>query len=290
MEVLVALVIGIMVVSAVMSSAVTTLRTVDANRVREKVHRNARYLGMSLERDFQRTGVGIKSTPSFGTLVVQGDTIAILSVEFDATLAPPYDLDPPPGTDNPLPPGGTCGARCLDLVTPSGPRVFAAGDLARLQVHGTRRLILIESVSGSKKIRFTAHTQLLGNEAGLSGGLLLDRFGTFVQKLSPVIYYLEGDRLMRATMLYSDGTPVGSVIAFGIKSFNVSLVFADGDEAAEANSTDADPTNDFDDILGIRIQADVTAGEPTTRGGSEFVRSYEWRFSPRNLKYERNTI
>jgi prepilin-type N-terminal cleavage/methylation domain-containing protein len=295
-ELMIALVMGVIVLSAALSFGVTTWRTMEGNSVREEVYRNGRFLGMSLERDMQTVGVGIASTVSFGTLAVWGDTIVILSVPFDPNEAPPHDLDPPAGTDNPLPSGGTCGTYCLDLL-PDAKNLFTleAGDLARLQVNDERRLILLTSMKKmgtTYDIEFTPHGSLLHYTAGLAGDLLLDRYSTFVQRLEVVIYYLDGDKLMRAEKLNQDGTPAGEVLAYGVQEWEVSMVFTDLDEAPGAVPLDADPTNDFDDVLGIRVRVVCAADRPSinVRSGDLFTKEFEWQFSPRNLMYERNRL
>ncbi len=290
-----ALVMGVVLLTAATQFALATWRSMEGNELRDAAHRNARYVAMSLERDLQSTGVGIASTPSFGTLSVSGDTIVILSVIYDPLEAPPHDLDPPAGVNNPLNPGGTCGTDCLDLLKVGGTFDIDAGDLARLQVKDTRRLVLVQGVQDAGlgfQLWFTAHPVLLHYPAGLSGGLLLDRFDTFVQELSAAIYYRDGDRLMRAQGLRADGSPDGEVVSYGVRSWEVTVVFSDGDEADAANPTDSDVTNDYDDLLGVRIRAELGADrvDPRINGGQLFTRSYDWRFSPRNLMYERNRI
>ena len=295
-ELLIALVMGVIVLSASLSFGVSTWRTMEGNSIREEVYRSGRFIGMSLERDMQTVGVGIASTVSFGTLAVWGDTIVILSVPFDPNEAPPHDLDPPAGTDNPLPSGGTCGTYCLDLL-PDAKSDFTleAGDLARLQVNDTRRLILLTSMkkAGTKySVEFTPHSSLLRYTAGLTGDMLLDRYSTFVQRLAPIIYYLDGDKLMRAEKLNQDGTPAGEVLAYGVQEWEVNLVFTDLDEARTANPLDGDPTNDFDDILGMRVRVVCAADRPSinVKGGILFTKEFEWQFSPRNLMYEKNRL
>ena len=61
-------------------------------------------------------------------------------------------------------------------------------------------------------------------------------------------------------------------------------------DCRRADANDGDATNDFDDILSIRIQARLAADrtDPRVNGGNLFTRDYSWRFSPRNLMYERN--
>lgn len=293
-ELLIALVMGVIVLSAALSFGVSTWRTMEGNSVREEVYRNGRFIGMSLERDMQTVGVGIASTVSFGTLAVWGDTIVILSVPFEPEQAPPADLVPKAGTDNPLPPGGTCGTFCINL---DKVKQFSieAGDLARLQVNDERRLILVTSVTQGGQswiVEFGTHTALLRYIAGLTGNLLLDRYSTFAQELDLVVYYRDGDKLMRAEKLNPNGTPAGEVLAYGIQEWDVSLVFTDLDEAPFANPNDTDPTNDFDDILGVRVRVVCAADRPShnVRAGELFTREFEWQFSPRNLMYERNRL
>jgi prepilin-type N-terminal cleavage/methylation domain-containing protein len=295
-ELLIALTVGVVVLGAALSFGVSTYRTMEGNDIREGAYRNGRFIGMSLERDMQTVGVGIASTVSFGTLAVWGDTIVILSVPFDPNEAPPYDLKPAAGTDNPLPSGGTCGTYCVNVVAEKGQVDLEVGDLARLQVNDTRRLILVSGATKlpglEKAIEFGAHTSLIHYTAGLTGDLRLDRYSTFVQKLDPVFYYLDGDALMRATSLNPDGTPAGDVLAYGVVEWDVKMVFLDLDEADQANSIDSDPTNDFDDILGIRVRLVAGADRAAhyVQGGDLYTREFEWRFSPRNLMYERNRL
>jgi prepilin-type N-terminal cleavage/methylation domain-containing protein len=295
-ELMIALVMGVIVLSAALSFGVSTWRTMEGNSVREAVYRNGRFIGMSLERDMQTVGVGIASTVSFGTLAVWGDTIVVLSVPFDPNEAPPHDLDPPAGTDNPLPSGGTCGTYCLNLL-PDAKNYFSleAGDLARLQVNDERRLILLTSMKKTGNlytVEFTPHSALLHYTAGLTGDLLLDRYSTFAQELDVIIYYLDGDKLMRAEKLNQDGTPAGEILAYGVQEWEVSMVFTDLDEAPAALPLDADPTNDFDDVLGIRVRVVCAADRPSinVRSGDLFTKEFEWQFSPRNLMYERNRL
>jgi hypothetical protein len=291
---MISLVMGLVVLAAALSFAVQTWRTFSGGQLREEVHRNARFVTMSLERDFQFTGVGLGRTASWGTLAAWGDTILVLGVPFEPTEAPPYDLEPGPGTSNPLPAGGTCGAQCVNLnKDTNGNFDLAVGELARLQVKDTRRLILVQSVSDlgtEMEVWFSAAPNVLRYPAGLTGGLLLDRFGTFVQELRPVVYYVDGQKLMRAQTFNLDGTPNGAVLAEGVQSWEVRVIFADGDEMDEANSLDADDTNNYDDVVGVRISAVLAADKPHPRvnNGALFTREYEWRFAPRNLMYERN--
>ena len=280
-EVMISLTVGIVVLSGALSFAVGIWRNLEGNEVREDVYRDARYIEMSLERDFQGTGVGLTSTVSFGSLAVWNDTITILRIPFMPAESPPYQIDPPAGTNNPLDPGGTCGSRCIDLQKAAdGSFDLDVGDLARLQVNDERRLILIQSLAdygATVAMEFTPATTLLHYPAGFAGGLLLDRFSSFVQEVGPVIYYLDGTELKRAETLNIDGTPAGETIAYGVQSFEVTLLFVDGDEADEANILDSDTTNDFDDITGVRIKAVVGADRihPAVNSGNLFTHTSE---------------
>ncbi|UCC48156.1 MAG: prepilin-type N-terminal cleavage/methylation domain-containing protein [Gemmatimonadota bacterium] len=300
MELLIALTIGAFVLSAAISFLITQLRTLEGSDIRDEVARNARYIGISLRRDVQTAGIEITSTTRFGTMTVwsgsPGDTLVMLHVPSNPEPAPAHDIAPEPGTDNPLPAGGTCGERCIDVVTdPEVPLELQVGDLARLQVAEERRLILIETIEEttdtSVAITWNDADSLLRQPAGLTGGLRLDRYGTYVQKLQPIIYYLnEGGFLMRAVRLNMDGSPDGWVLAFNVQNFDASLIFSDGDVLDEANPYDSDDSNDYDDIMGVRIVATVEAdrADPRVNQGELIRKTFEWKIAPRNLRYEKN--
>ncbi len=127
--------------------------------------------------------------------------------------------------------------------------------------------------------------------AGLEGDLRLTRTGTFVQKLEPIVYYVDAEQqLHRAARLNLDGSPVGYILAYGVEQFDVRLVFADGDEGDVANPGDTDDSNDYDDIVAVKAAVTVAAErvDPRINRGVRLRRNYEWLVSPRNLRYERN--
>jgi len=300
MEILIALVMGTFVLAAAISFMLTQMRTLEGSEIRDDVARNARYISISLRRDVQTAGVDITSTTQFGTLAVwtgsPGDTLIMLHVPYLQDPAPPHDIAPPTGTNNPLDPGGTCGERCIDVLkNPATPLDLQIGDLARLQVAEERRLIIVADISETSDttvaITWTEADTLLRQPAGLVGGLRLDRYGTYVQKLQPIIYYLDEDhQLIRAVRLNLDGTPDGWVLAFDVEQFDATLIFADSLELEEANPYDANNDNDYDDIVGVRIKAIVTADrvDPRVNHGQLIRKSFEWQISPRNLRYEKN--
>jgi prepilin-type N-terminal cleavage/methylation domain-containing protein len=294
-EMLIALAVGLIVASAALSFVGTTYRTQGGDEVREEVYRNARYVGMSLERDMQLTGVALGSTPSFGTLSARNDTVVILGVPFAPTEAPIYALTPPPGPPPTLLPGkGSCGDFCVHLANGTPPFDLKQGDLAWLQVSAERRLILVEAVISKGNIvevTFTNHTTLLHHAAGLSG-MQLTWNATSVQRLAPIIYYpdVTGKRLMRAERLKPDGSLNGEALAYGVQAFKAWLTFLDGHEAPKADAAVAGSA--YDDVTGARIEATFSADRADVRlnQGQLFTRAYQWRFTPRNLLWQRNNL
>jgi prepilin-type N-terminal cleavage/methylation domain-containing protein len=299
-ELIVALVIGVIVLGAAMGYLFREMRTLAGSEIRQSLSRNARYIGVSLRHDIQRTGIGVESAASFGTVSTwsgsYGDTLVVLYVPYQPDIAPLHPLVPPAGTDEILPAGGTCGSRCLDVLKSSvGPLDLQVGDLARLQVRGTRRLLLIEELNVTSdttvQVNFTEVPVILRQTAGLEGDLRLTRTGTYVQELVPVVYYVDMEQqLYRAQRLNLDGSPLGHVLAYGVEKFDVKLIFTDGDELEQANPDDTDDSNDYDDIVAVRVAVTVAADrvDPRVNDGELLRRDYAWMVAPRNLRYERN--
>jgi prepilin-type N-terminal cleavage/methylation domain-containing protein len=294
-ELLIALVIGLVLVAASLSFAISTFQGAEGNKVREEVYRNARFISMSLQRDIQTAGVGIESDVEYGTLNVFNDTIVVLNVPWVPSLATAYNVVPPAGTNNPLAAGGTCGATCIDLAyKPGGGYDLAVGDLARLQVNAERRLILITAVRdiGTRfQIEFLNTPAILHHEAAFAGGLLLDRYQSTVQELNAIVYYRSpAGILFRSQSMTTAGALQPSPMAYGVQSWDAWLIFTDGAEGVTADPFDADIENDFDDMVGVRIATTLAANRADLRvnDGTLFTNSYDWRIMPRNLMYERN--
>jgi prepilin-type N-terminal cleavage/methylation domain-containing protein len=292
-ELIISLTIGLIVVAASLGFAISTFEGAEGNNAREEVYRNARFIGMSLDRDVQAAGVGIASARDFGTLSSFNDTLVVLAVSWDPQWAPSYALVPPAGVNNPLAAGGTCGALCIDLAKAAGTYDLAPGDLVRLQVNSTRRLLLLTDVQDmgtSIRVKFLGNPEFLHYKAAFSGGVLLDRFQTTVQKLNPVVYFANGGVLYRAQGFNAAGAMVTSPMAQGVSQWHVWLVFTDLHEATSGSATDADATNDFDELLGVRVAATVatTRVDMRVKNGAALTKSYQWRIMPRNLMYERN--
>ena len=179
-EAIIGMVVGIIVLGATVGFLLTQMRILGAGDLREDLHRNARYIGISLRHDVQAAGIDITTNYDFGTLAAYpgtyGDTLIVLHVPYVPSPAPPHDIDPPVGVDNPLAAGGTCGTHCIDVIKDNGQQLeLVQGDLARMQIGNTRRLILIEKISTtsatSVALTYTAHDTILRKPAGLTAGL-----------------------------------------------------------------------------------------------------------------------
>jgi prepilin-type N-terminal cleavage/methylation domain-containing protein len=289
LELMIAMVVGVLVLSSATSLALTTFRSMSGLQMRDGIDRNARFVGLTLQRDLAETGVDIESLADFGTLAVWSDSISILRVPYEPGPAQPYPLS----IANL--PTGVCGLTCVEIQTGGTPPGLAAGDIARFQLNQQRRLILIAGVApvanNAYRITFSNLATLIHHNSGMLTGLNnANAPSAVIQKLAPVIYWRQGTQLMRAARLNPGGTFAGEVIADGVQSFTATLVFTDGDEAPAADPLDADGTNDYNDIAGIRVRAVLQADrvDPRVNGGLPLTRSYEWFVAPRNLIYERN--
>lgn len=298
-ELMIGLLLGAVILSAAISFLITHMRSLEGSDIRENVARNDRYIGALLRRDLQLAGIDIKSSTKYGTLSVwpgsEGDTLILMYVPFQPVESRLHTVDPT--ESEPSNAGeGTCGTRCIEvLFDPTLPQELFPGDLARLEVDGVRRLILIEqlTIDGDEwEIEWTDADSLLHQPAGLIGtpNVQLKVPNSYVQKLATVIFYLDNERLMRADRLNLDGSPAGQVVAYGVEQFDLSLIFADGDTLPRANPVDSDYTNDYDDIVGVIAVVTVKASRTDIRvnDGELLRKTSEWRISPRNLRYEKN--
>jgi hypothetical protein len=295
-ELIIAMVVGVVVFMSATGILLATFRAQAGSDMREEIARNARFLGEALQRDLSEAGVDLRSTPTFGSVDVRNDTISALSVPFDPDEAPVYRIAPPAGSPNPLPAGGTCAAACIAVVSDSAgkPVRLQAGDVAKLQVNNVRHLIVVTGVAAAGpdtfRISFLNADSLLHRPAAFAGGLLLDRAGTSIQRLAVAVYWRDNSgRLLRATSFNVNGTLRGEVLFEGVTSFQASVIFLDGDELTSVSGTDTDQTNNYDQIASIRVQGTLASSttNPHVNGGLPAQRQFSWRFSPRNLRYER---
>lgn len=287
LELMLALIIGLVVLASAMAVTAGTWRSVRGVSIRDGVTRNARYIGVTLQRDVQETGVDLSSAPDFGSLATFGDTIAILRVPYTPAVAPQYALS----TANFA--NGVCGVACLEIQTGGVAPSLAVGDVARVQVSNTRRLIYVTAVTavaGGYRITFVNAPRLLHHAAGIQG-VAVTAASTFVQRLSLVVLYRSGTQLMRATRLSAALVPQGESMATGIQTFTARLVFTDATIVAQADSgSDGIDTNDYDDIAALQVQSTIQGDrtDPRVNNGLPVTRQLQWWFAPRNLIYERN--
>jgi prepilin-type N-terminal cleavage/methylation domain-containing protein len=299
-ELLISLTVALVVLSAATAFAMTSWESRRGWTLREGVDRNARFIGMAVGRDAAEAGIDIESTPVFGSIGTFADTLSVLSVPYEPLVAPTYRFDAmDTDTINPLPPGGNCGTYCLSFQKQDGTFNLREGDLARLQVGGERRLLLITGTSSLSSdhfsIEFLPVDQILGRPAGLGDSLRIDRFGTAIQKLKAVAYWYDPEKraVMRSERLSSStGAPIGEVLADGVDEWAASLIFEGGAEHARYDGADTDSTNDGHRIMAVKVRAKVMAArvDPVVNGGEPVYRWYEWRVAPRNLMYEKNRL
>lgn len=296
-EVLISLTVAMVVISGAVAFSVKSWSTRRGWTVRETVDRDGRFVGLSLARDVQEAGISFNSSSVFASMDTFGDTLSILSVPYEPNEAGVYPIYNDGDTLTTYPPGGTCGANCIDFQKVGGTYDLRSGDLARLQVGSTRRLLLLTSVTdrpnGLFRVNFLTVNRLVNRPSGLDS-LLLMRSGTSIQKANIVMYYRDPGKntLMRAQKLNSSGQPVGSVVAGNVEDFEARLLFTMGSENRTYNGVDADTTNDGNDIIGTKLRAKIrsTKSDPTVNDGQPIARWYEWRVSPRNLLYEKNRM
>ena len=302
-ELLIALTIGMVVIVAGTGFAVQTFKSRRGWMVREGIDRNARFVGISLQRDAAEAGVALESSASFASVNAANDTLSLLSVRWmkfptpaDSIEAPVYPIYDDGGAGPTYPLGvGNCGAECLEVVTTGLQVNMQVGDLLQLRVGTMRRLLLVTGVTGATpgrlRITFLNVASLAQRPSGLSG-IALQRSGTSVQQVRAVLYWRDvaTRQLMRADRFSTTGLPQSAVIATDLLAFTPRLHFTDGNEAATYNGMDADSTNDGNDIIGLRVRALLQADriDPAVNGGERLLRWYEWQVSPRNLVYEKN--
>ncbi len=298
-ELLVSMVLGVIILAVSANFATATLRSSRGIDMRDGLNRDARFVGLAVSRDIQDAGVGFESTQVFGSVASRGDTVVAISVPFMPNEAETYSMVVPADTTDPLPPGGTCGATCIDVVDPNTvPFQLSPGDVALMQVQNERRLIVLTAVTapsaGVRRLTFSNADTLFVYPAGLTGGLRLTRNGVAVQRLTVTAWYQNNvnNTLIRADGFMPDGTLRTSITARGVDVFATRLQFTNGVERTQANGFDADTTNDYDRIVSVIVRArmQVERVDRSVNGGAPLFRDYEWRITPRNLIFERNRV
>lgn len=294
-ELLISMTVAMVVITGATAFSVSSWKTRRGWTVKESVDRGARFVGLSLARDVAEAGVALESTPTFASLGTFGDTLTVLSVPYEPNESPVYPIYNDGDTLPTYPPGGNCGATCIELVNPGGAIALQGGNLAKLQVGSTRRLLRLLSVNptggGRFQVTFLDVDRLLGRDSGLDS-LLLERSGTTLQKVNAVVYWRDpgSNKLYRATETSSSGTPIGQLIASNVQDFEANLLFISNTEAPYYDGLDTDTLNDGNDIIGAKVRAQMRSdrSDPAVNGGQPVMRWYEWKVAPRNLLYEKN--
>ena len=296
-ELLISMTVALVVITGGANFAVQSMHTRRGWTARESVDRNARFVGMSLARDAQEAGVAMESNPVFATLGSFQDTLSVLSVPFEPDEAPVYPIYNDGGADPNYLPGGNCGTLCIELMKVNNAYTLAPGDLVRLQVGGTRRLLFLTSVVNRSTTRFRVTfldvDLFLGRDSGLDN-LLLARSGTSMQKIKAVLYWRNPatKNIMRAEKFTATGQPIAQIMASNAEAFESSLLFVNNIEAAGYDGLDADTTNDGNKVIGVKVRARLKTDrvDPGVNNGQPVYRWYEWRIAPRNLLYEKNRM
>src|SRR5574338_504855 len=197
-ELMIAIVIGVLVLSPATSLALTTFRSMSGLQMRDAIDRNARFVGLTLQRDLAETGVDLESLADFGTLAVWNDSISILRVPYEPGPAAVYPLSVANAPNT-----GICGLTCVEIQTDSTAPALAVGDVARLQLNRQRRLILINGISAAPnnawRISFANFATIIHHQSGMLTGLTATNAASaVVQKVQPVLYWRQGTQLMRA--------------------------------------------------------------------------------------------
>jgi hypothetical protein len=199
-----------------------------------------------------------------------------------------------------LPGQGNCGVLCVDLQASAGDTLqLGVGSIVRMNVGSERRFVNVTAKrpigANQYRIEFAPGDTIFLHPAGWAppiasaSRLLLQPSQTTFQRISPVMYYRDAEnRLIRATRLSGANVPIGDVVAENVTAFEVWLHFVDGDSLRTGQPTDTDETNDYDDLTSVSVRATLQAARADRPGGTPATRTFEWRFSPRNLAYERN--
>lgn len=296
-ELLISMTVALVVITGGTNFALRSWQARRSWTVKESVDRNARFVGMSLARDAQEAGIAMESSSVFASLGSFGDTLTVLSVPFTPLEAPVYPIYNDGGSDPNYPAGGNCGIYCIELLKVNNTYTLAPGELVRLQVGSTRRLLFLTSVTnasgGRFRITFLNLTMLLGRDSGLNS-LLLARAGTSVQELKAVVYWRDAatKSIMRGDTFTGSAAVIGQVMAPNADAFETELIFLNNIERPQYDGLDADTLNDGDKVIGVKVRARIKTDrtDPAVNNGLPVYRWYEWRIAPRNLLYEKNRM
>jgi type IV pilus assembly protein PilW len=274
--------------------------TARVESLRVDLQQNARYAIDMLTRELQQAGQSLDATSEFGPVATtngassQADTLYVLFGEQGAVV---HTLIAPGSSPNKIKIKTTCGDPVNDIV---------AGNMLYIASGSSRGIARAESVSLSSN-----GTSCSGKPATTVTGTLTVTYsvvdgqnhggifkgnnaGAALLKANVVAYYIDrsnpsNPRLVRATD-YANGAWVGSPVADNVSDLQITLGFTNGTTAAVANSADADPENDYDDVNTVRVDLKVSARrtDKDLKKGQSYERTYTMTVTPRNQMYTRN--
>lgn len=304
MESVIALALGSLIVLGAISLFSTQRRATSATEIRSEVHQAGRYALDMLSRDVSKAGEGIDPTSDFAVVATSAgsagspDTLWVLMSARGAPTHETEDVEPGFEKDS-----LNLRIRCNDPVDD-----LSAGDLVYIAAGSNRGVAYVldtdkeitDTCSGSdpgtKQIGlFHATVDVIDGE---DHGWVFEGNSADMAALRvvPVVYFVEEldgtpRRLVRATTYDPQtGDWSGPPIAEGVRDFQVSLELTDGTVVEEADPTDGDPDNDYDDIDIVRLDLTLEAlrTHRSLEGGKRMVREYSLAVTPRNQMYTRN--
>ena len=177
---------------------------------------------------------------------------------------------------------------------------IGVGNMIQMNVDNERRFLNVTAKrnmgGGRYQLTFSAGDTLFlhpadwARDPASAQNLQLRPAETSFQKITPVMYYRNAQKqIMRSTGLTAGGAPIAEVLADSVTAWDVWLFFADGDSAKMADPTDARPRPTTTVTWRAsrsprRCRTCVATATWARRPRARF----EWRYSPRNLAYERN--
>lgn len=300
LELMIAMSIGSVIVAGGLSMFMVQTRLDRVNAIRLQVHGSSRYALDQVTRDAMEAGEGMDPTPTFGVLS---------SADGNGTLPDTLYIlraDPETRTHISLPPENDPKQELiLDILCDDPVDDLNPGDVVYLANGSSRGIAAVVSVN-----RRPSGETCDGGPPPDLGDVVFEvtvidgethgwpfngnTGGAAVMRINPSVYYLDlsdtsNPTLIRATR-YVGGAWVGAPMAEMITDFQVSLAFVNGTVAVEADDSDSDPENDYDDVTSGLIQYTARADrtDPHLNEGKVYERDYSIRVTPRNPLYSRN--
>ncbi len=299
-ELLIVMVIGAVLLGASLQLLDRTRTSSRTEALRVDLQQNARYAIDMLTRELQQAGQNLDATQDFGSVA----TVDGASGKPDSLYVLYGDADTPVHTL--LDPGGGLNKMKITITCQDVVDDIQAGNVlyvARGSERGVVRVDNVLRVNNPKDCSKVSPATSIGHVEvtftvldGEKHGWIFkgNNAGAAAMKANAAVYYIDGSnpanpRLMRATD-YVNGAWVGVPMADNISDLQVTLVFRNGATAAAANSTDADPENDYDDINTVQMDLRAVARrtDKDLNGGKLYERSYRLAVTPRNQIYTRN--